>query len=110
MRLPQADETLRGGWWWGPSAPFLRDVEVAAHPVSLLGGGEQKVSLAGGAEHLLSWHIQIRRIHTRTQGSPFSHCRPRLKVFVERQRRDPNDLGTMEKAQHRKVATITSAG
>lgn len=42
MRLPQADETLRGGWWWGPSAPFLRDVEVAAHPVSLLGGENRK--------------------------------------------------------------------
>ena len=91
---PQADDSLRGRWCQRPSVPFLRGMEVTAHPHVLVRGMRTQSWPGRWAGHLLSWEIQVRYIHTRPQGllAPLPH-HPLLKVSVDRQRRDPNTEG-----------------
>jgi len=88
---------------------FSRAMEVTAYPCVLVRRMRTEKSPPGrrgetpavlGASHTDT------HAHKESQPPPPRH--PFLKVFLERQRRDPDVQGSLEKARHRNSATVIS--
>lgn len=106
---PQAEDSLRGRWWQGPSVPFLRDMEVTTHPHVLV-RGIRRVGLAGGRDTCCSGR-QRSDTYTPTRTLSPTASPPHSSRSLWGGREATLTLTeALANAQHRKLVTFISGG